>query len=135
MRWKALAALALACSIGPVAAQDCQRATRNYEVSRNSMRPDQGMVNRAWQEMQAACGSTVAPSAARPVADSGVFQVNVRRLDKDMYRTDTGYYIQTRYCFQLTLGEDAILRYEPYSYDNKLIFQDRTVCDVQKVFR
>lgn len=39
-------------------AQDCQRATRNYEVSRNSLRPDQGMIERAWQEMQAVCGPT-----------------------------------------------------------------------------
>lgn len=43
-------------------AQDCQRATRNYEVSRNSMRPDRGMVDKAWQEMQAACGPTAAPA-------------------------------------------------------------------------
>jgi len=43
-------------------AQDCQRATRNYEVSRNSMRPDQAMVERAWQEMQAVCGAS--PAAA-----------------------------------------------------------------------
>ena len=54
----AFAALPLSAS-----AQDCQRATRNYEVSRGSMRPDQEMVNRAWQEMQAACGA--APAAQR----------------------------------------------------------------------
>ena len=58
----AIALFILAVS-GSAAAQDCQRATRNYEVSRNSLRPDQGMVDRAWQEMQAACGA--APAAQR----------------------------------------------------------------------
>lgn len=47
-------------------AQDCQRATRNYEVSRNSMRPDQGMVDSAWREMQAACGSAPAAQQYEP---------------------------------------------------------------------
>lgn len=134
-KWRFALALLALLSAGGATAQDCQRATRNYEVSRGSMRPDQTMVNRAWQEMQAACGGGVAPSAPRAVADTGVFQVNVRRVDKDIYRTDTGYYIQTRFCLQLALGDDAILRYEPYSYDNTLIFQDRTTCEVQKVFK
>jgi len=117
-------------------AQDCARATRNYEVARGSMRPDQGMISRAWQEMQAICGSSGTVRSAPPgVGNSGVYQVNVRRVEKDIYRTDTGYYIQTRYCLQLALGEDAILRYEPMSFENHLIFQDRTTCDVAKVFK
>ncbi|AVQ81686.1 hypothetical protein C4F17_12405 [Variovorax sp. PMC12] len=61
---RAMAALIFAaCAAFGAHAQDCQRATRNYEVSRNSLRPDQGMVDRAWQEMQAACGA--APAAQR----------------------------------------------------------------------
>lgn len=60
----AIAALPLSAS-----AQDCQRATRNYEVSRGSMRPDQEMVNRAWQEMQAACGAGPAPAQPQYAPD------------------------------------------------------------------
>ncbi len=64
-----------------------------------------------------------------------VFKVNVRRLDKDLYRTDEGIYVQTRYCYANAYGDDAILKYEPYSYDNKLIFDDGEVCEVVKVFK
>ena len=60
MRAAAICVLLGTVSAGTFA-QDCQRATRNYEVSRNSMKPDQGMVDRAWQEMQAACGMASAP--------------------------------------------------------------------------
>lgn len=68
---KALAALAVFSSAA-VHAQDCQRATRNYDVARNSMRPDQGMVGRAWNEMQAACG----PAAAQPGSQQQVRPTN-----------------------------------------------------------
>jgi hypothetical protein len=61
----AVVAFFLAVASFGASAQDCQRATRSYEVSRNSMRPNQEMVNRAWNEMQDACGSTAPPPAAQ----------------------------------------------------------------------
>lgn len=64
-----------------------------------------------------------------------MYKVNVRRLDKDLYRTDSGLYIQTRYCYRYAYGDDAVLSYEPYSYENKLIFDDGEVCEVVKVFK
>lgn len=60
-----IALFVLATAATCASAQDCQRATRNYEVARGSMRPDQGMVSRAWQEMQMACGPTSAPASAQ----------------------------------------------------------------------
>ena len=69
------------------------------------------------------------------VAGAEVFKVNVRRLDQDLYRTDEGIYIQTRYCYEYAYGDDAILKYEEYSYDNKLIFDNGEVCEVVKVFK
>lgn len=63
---RALAAIAALTLTAAASAQDCQQATRNYEVSRNSLRPNQGMVDRAWQEMQAACGSAPAYAPAAP---------------------------------------------------------------------
>ena len=69
------------------------------------------------------------------VAGAEVFKVNVKRLDKDLYRTDEGIYIQTRYCYEYAYGDDAILKCEEYSYDNKLIFDNGEVCEVVKVFK
>lgn len=135
MRVFSLAALLLFAATG-AAAQDCQRARRSYEVARDSMRPDQTMVTRAWREMQATCGGTSMLSPPRSTTiGSGVVQVKVRRIDKDLYRTDTDHYIQTRNCFQLADGDHALLRYESYRFDNTLIFRDRGTCEVLKVFK
>jgi hypothetical protein len=64
------------------------------------------------------------------------YKVNVKRVDQDLYKTTTGgLYIQTRYCYEYTFGDDAVLKYEDYSYDNKIIFDSGTTCDVVKVFK
>lgn len=64
------------------------------------------------------------------------FKVCVRRVDQDLYRDrDSGTYIQTRYCYEYTLGDEAILKYEPYRFDNKLIFSNGRSYDVIRVFR
>lgn len=64
------------------------------------------------------------------------YKVNVKRIDANLYKTTIGdLYIQTRYCYEYTYGDDAILKYEQYSYDNKLIFSSGTSCDVAKVFK
>ena len=64
------------------------------------------------------------------------YKVNVKRVDQDLYKTTTGgLYIQTRYCYEYTYGDDAVLKYEDYSYENKLIFDSGTSCDVVKVFK
>lgn len=64
-----------------------------------------------------------------------MYKVNVRRIDKDLYKTSDGVYIQTKYCYEYAYGDDAVLRYEKYSYDNKLIFDNGTVCEFEKVFK
>lgn len=64
------------------------------------------------------------------------YKVNVKRVDKDLYKTTTdGLYIQTRYCYEYTYGDEAVLKYEDYSHENKLIFNSGTSCDVVKVFK
>lgn len=73
--------------------------------------------------------------AAAGAASAEMYAVNVKRIDKDLYKTDEGVYIQTKYCYEYTYGDDAVLRYEPYSYDNKLIFDSGTTCEVVKVFK
>ena len=73
-------------------------------------------------------------TAASPVR-AEMYTVEVRRIDQDLYKTDEGVYIQTRYCYRYAYGDEAVLKYEQYGYDNKLIFDDGDVCDVVKVFK
>ena len=35
-------------------------------------------------------------------------------------------YIETKYCYEYATRAEAVLRYEQYSYDNKLIFDSGT---------
>lgn len=63
------------------------------------------------------------------------YKVYVSRVDQNLYKTDSGVYISTKYCYEYSYSEEAILKYEDYSYDNKLIFDSGTTCDVDKVFR
>lgn len=63
------------------------------------------------------------------------YSVNVKRIDQDLYKTSDGFFIETQHCYHYTYGEDAILRYEQYSYDNKIIFSNDQVCKVVRVFK
>lgn len=36
----------------------------------------------------------------------------VKRLDQDLYKSASGLYIETQYCYHYTYGEDAILKWE-----------------------
>ena len=80
---------------------------------------------------------TIAVAVTIPTfANAEYYKVNVKRIDQDLYKTTTGgLYIKTRYCYEYTYGDDAVLKYEDYSYDNKLIFDSGTSCDVEKVFK
>lgn len=60
----------------------------------------------------------------------------VKRVDQDLYSAKSGsakLVIETKYCYHYTLGSDAILKYSQYAYDNKVIFDDESSCDVAKV--
>lgn len=69
------------------------------------------------------------------VASADVYQIYLKRIDQDLYKTSEGIYIETQYCYHYSYGEDAILKYEQYSYDNKIIFDNDESCDVKKVFK
>lgn len=67
-------------------------------------------------------------------AKADYYRVYVQSVD-DLYKTDSGFYIETTYCFHDSWGEKAILKYEEYGYDNKIIFDNGTSCEVERVFR
>jgi len=61
----------------------------------------------------------------------------VSRVDQDLYKTLDNVYIQTRYCYQYVYGEDAILYWDGIdgSWDNEIIWEDGTKCDVKRIWR
>ena len=63
------------------------------------------------------------------------YKVEITRLDSNLYRTTDGIYIETEFCHEYAQGDEAVLSYEQYSYDNKLIFPNGETCDVKRIFR
>lgn len=69
------------------------------------------------------------------VANAEMYKVYVKRLDNNIYiTTDKKVIIETKYCYEYAYGDEAILVYEPYSYDNKIIFvNSENSCEVKSV--
>lgn len=64
------------------------------------------------------------------------YSVYIKRIEKDLYKDlNSGIYIVTKWCYEYTYGENAILSYEPYSFDNKLIFDNSNTCDVDELLK
>ena len=62
-------------------------------------------------------------------------QVNVKKVEQDLYQTSDGLYIETRFCAVDTNGDNAVLNYEKYACNNKLGFSSNKTCEVHFVFR
>jgi len=62
-------------------------------------------------------------------------QVNVKKVEQDLYQTSDGLYIETRFCAVDTYGDNAVLNYEKYACKNSLRFSSNETCEVQLVFR
>ncbi len=74
--------------------------------------------------------------AAVASASAKYYTVKPQRVAPDLYRDlYSGLHIETRRCHEYANGEDAVLRFEPYSRDNKLVFDSGAVCDVVRVTR
>ncbi len=66
-----------------------------------------------------------------------LYKIEVKRLDTNLYKdVSSGVIIKTKYCYEYTYGDPAILKYGRYSYDNKLIFTNSgTSCEVETVVK
>ena len=63
------------------------------------------------------------------------YKVSVTRIDQDLYKdSNSGVYIETRFCYVYGYYLEAILKLESFSFGNKLIFENGTTCGVVKVF-
>ena len=71
-------------------------------------------------------------------AFADAYQVTViKRSESNLYIATSGsakIIIKTKYCYEYTYHEEAVLLYDKYSYDNKLIFKSGSSCDVDKVY-
>lgn len=74
-------------------------------------------------------------SVATVSLSAETYRVRVTRIDKDLYRDDSSkVIIETRYCYEYAYGDEAVLRYESYAVDNKLVFiSSGTSCDVKSL--
>lgn len=65
------------------------------------------------------------------------YKVNVSKESDNLYKVNYqsgNVYIKTKYCYEIAMFDDAILVYDGYSYDNKIIFlSNNETCEVDKV--
>lgn len=62
---------------------------------------------------------------------------NVKRVDQDLYSAEAGFrsiYIETQYCYHNAYGEAATLKYDSFTFDNKIIWQDESSCQVKRIW-
>lgn len=67
------------------------------------------------------------------------YKINVTRVSSNIYKiegTSPTIYILTKYCYVYGYSMNAILKYDKFSFSNKIIFvdQDQT-CEVNKLIR
>ena len=75
---------------------------------------------------------TVSPVAPYAV-DSHVYRVQVSRVTDDLYRDHlSSVFIETRLCVEPAIWTDALLKWNPTSYKNALVFGSvvSTTCEV-----
>ena len=61
--------------------------------------------------------------------------VNIKKVEKDLYKTHDGLYIETHACYEHADGDSAVLDYEKYACNNSLRFGSDKSCKVLYVFK
>ena len=61
--------------------------------------------------------------------------VNIKKVEKDLYKTRDGLYIETHACYEHADGDNAVLDYEKYACNNSLRFGSDRSCKVLYVFK
>lgn len=63
------------------------------------------------------------------------YGVTVSGIDNNLYKTSQGIYIETNFCHEYVYHDNALLSYDPYSYNNKIFFSNCHACDMKKLLR
>lgn len=62
------------------------------------------------------------------------YKVNVKREAANIYKDyNLGVFIFTKYCYEYTYGDNALLKYSQNAFDNELIFSNGQKCQVSDV--
>lgn len=65
------------------------------------------------------------------LANAEYYKVYITRSDNNLYLdSTTDLVIKTKYCYEYSYGEEAVLIYDKYSYSNQLVFKNGQKCDV-----
>lgn len=59
----------------------------------------------------------------------------IRSGHTHLYKSGSGLYIETKYCYHYTYGEDAALKWEGKYSDNKIIWDEDSKCDVKIIWK
>ena len=59
----------------------------------------------------------------------------VKRLDKDLYKSSDGIYIETKYSYHYSYGEDAVVKWEGKYGNNTIIWDDDSTCRVKDIWK
>ena len=68
-------------------------------------------------------------------ATAKAINITVKRIGENLYKTDTGLYIETKDCIETVIGNKAVLKYEENSDSNEIIFENGSSCPVVIVFK
>ena len=98
------------------------------------------LTGRCGERLRRGCGIALCTGLGLLLAASLVhaeyYTVTVTRIEQDLYKVEyqsPSIYIVTRYCYEYVYHEEAVLKYEQYSYDNTLFFDSGGSCEVDEV--
>ena len=64
-----------------------------------------------------------------------IIEVTVKKVGENLYKTNTGLYIETSECEEIVAGNKAVLKYEKNSDKNEIVFESGNSCAVVIVFK
>jgi hypothetical protein len=61
--------------------------------------------------------------------------VSIKSVERNHYQTlEEGMHIHTRHCDEIAYADNALLVFEPYGLENKLVFRSGVSCEVTQVY-
>lgn len=61
--------------------------------------------------------------------------INIKSVERNHYQTiEESMHIHTRYCDEIAYADSALLVFEPYGLENKLVFRSGVICEVTQVY-
>ncbi|ARS50976.1 hypothetical protein CO724_03150 [Ectopseudomonas mendocina] len=79
--------------------------------------------------------TAIVASSAAGVGAVERIPVNIKSVERNHYQTiEESMHIHTRYCDEIAYADSALLVFEPYGLENKLVFRSGVTCEVTQVY-